>query len=137
MTGVTITEFLLARIAEDEAVARAASEGRVWTWSESGEVLLSDHEGEYGRECIIDTEGANPPSADTAGAHIARHDPARVLARCKADRQLLELHGDNGTIPGRYELRCFADDHEYPCDTLKIMALPYADHPDYHPGWRE
>jgi hypothetical protein len=24
----------------------------------------------------------------------------------------------------------------YPCDTLKLLALPYADHPDYRDEWR-
>jgi hypothetical protein len=83
---MTLTEFLLARIAEDERAANA-------DWSNLG------------------------------------YDPARVLAECEAKRRILDLHrsgevcdpcsGWLGTDPA-------AD-----CPTLRLLALPYADHPDY------
>ena len=62
-----VVEFLLAQIAEDEAVARAA---------------------------IKDSEGSLDWAADgdPTDIHIARWDPARVLAECEAKRAIIELH---------------------------------------------
>ena len=123
---MTITEFLLARIAEDEEDAREASAGRRWSWDEDGECLLSDALGQYAlHECIIDTEGANPPEATTAGAHIARWDPARVLAECEAKRRIVE-HCEPDALtksPG----------DEY---MLRLLASVYVDHHDYDEAWR-
>jgi hypothetical protein len=51
--------------------------------------------------------------------HIARWDPARVLAEVEAKRAILahhELHAE-----------------PFPCRTMKLLAQPYAD----RPGWRE
>jgi hypothetical protein len=68
-----------------------------------------------------------------AALHARRWTPARVLAECDAKGQLVELHpagehdcpgDDRGDDPGR----C--------CPTLHLLALPYADHPDYRPEWR-
>ena len=50
---------------------------------------------------------------------LARHDPARVLAECEAKRQIVQ----NAQDPG--------DDL-----FVAILALPYADHPDYREEWR-
>jgi hypothetical protein len=92
---VTLTEFLLTRIAEDEAVARAAEQ----TWD-------SDRDGGWWVGCDPDTQ-----------AHIARHDPARVLTECEAKRAIVELISSPGP------------------QALRLLALPYADHADYQPEW--
>jgi len=119
----SLTEFLTARIDEDEAVALAATEG---PWHANGK----RDDGEWAADgCRI--EGAGIIIYDESGhdedqaAHIARHDPARVLAECEAKRLLLELHGPHGR-----------DTEALPCRELAVLALPYADHPDYQPEWR-
>jgi hypothetical protein len=28
------------------------------------------------------------------------------------------------------------DAQGWPCQTLRLLALPYADHPDYRPEWK-
>ena len=143
-----LAAWILARVADDEAVARAASKGHVWTWADGGEVLLTDHRSAFGRECIIDTEGANPPGPKP-GAHIARHDPARVLAECTALRAVLEIHAPVEVYRER-PLACTTcvkadeggdyviDEPEavWPCPTLRALASIWADHPDFDPTWR-
>jgi hypothetical protein len=91
---MTITEFLLARIAEDEAAAQAASTGP-WVWvgeaaEDSAFLYAGDNEpviAAYGNH----TEGYIECS-DADRSYIARHDPARVLAECKAKRAILAEH---------------------------------------------
>ena len=84
-----LTEFLLARIAEDEVVAR---EGGRW---DGGMELAWRDVGGIEDVLVIGTD--------------------RLLAECEAKRQLIDL-----TIP----------------HVLRILALPYADHPDYRQEWR-
>jgi hypothetical protein len=55
---------------------------------------------------------------DSDAAHIARHDPARVLADVKAKRAII---GDEWSDPG--------------WDVLCALASAYADHPDYREEW--
>ena len=95
--------------------------------------------------------------------HIARHDPARVLAEVEAKRRIIEWHGRRkethtftmidgivtadlwtcvtcctDTCPTWEEL---GQDHRDPdrigcCDTIPLLALPFADHPDYLEKWK-
>ena len=113
---MTLTDFLLARIAEDEAAAHALGDepGREW-WHVTNEWL--------------------PPLNSDAARFAARLHPTRVLAECEAKRRVVGLHsGDEdpsdcppwGRSPSGLE----------PCSTLRALALPYADHPDYREEWR-
>lgn len=77
------------------------------------------------------------------GGHIVRHDPARVLAEVEAKRQILEAHepwtAENGDVIcgrcGREHIDGRPGGH-YPCQTLRLLALPHAGHPDYPQEWR-
>ena len=62
------------------------------------------------------------------GDHIARWDPARVLAECEAKRRIIELCG--GWVPDR-DVSPLAADY-----ILGLLAVPYAGHPDYDEEWR-
>ncbi len=99
---MSLTEFLLAQLAADEAAALAASPS---PWSFSGVESVAggtlydetrqianvtyeqpeDHDGTIVRHLLV-------PEANANGTHIARHDPARVLADVKAKRAIVELH---------------------------------------------
>jgi hypothetical protein len=85
--------------------------------------------------------------------HAARHDPARVLREVEAKRRILDLHPittDVITDPAIYvktERQPFGcrTDHEFYdgetagfgyCETLKLLALPYADHEEFNEEWR-
>jgi hypothetical protein len=119
-----LDEFLLARIAEDKRIATdaAADSGRQ-SW---------------------DAADAGPPQP-RAAEHVARHDPARVLAECVAKRRLVMACRDSapdlhflGTRPhGMADFPLSpSGQHQLAALTLALLALPYADHHDYRPEWR-
>jgi hypothetical protein len=158
---MTLTEFLLARVAEDEAIARAATPGP-WYWEEPStekwpmcdESLVSRDRDEKGYERRVlvgwgyDASGIE--GSDEDRAHIAHHDPARVLAECTAKRQIIDIHSSPfDDIAEAAEQRgsaweWFTDDErtltrpQYLVSrgALRVLALPYAGHPDYRDEWR-
>jgi hypothetical protein len=131
---VELVEFLLARVAEDEEVARSARP--------------QDGDPEY-------------PDYDRASWHEARCGysmgeymtdcgcgvPARVLAECDAKRRIVAWHRlidglDTEDDPVRGCGNCIASGMEPPyliagpCMTVRLLALPYAGHEDYDEAWR-
>jgi hypothetical protein len=84
---------------------------------------------EAARACITWLEEA--PSLAGCAGHL---DPHHELARCAADRLILELHCS--VKIGDDEPYCADDGELPPCPTLRALALPYADHPDYREEWR-
>lgn len=122
---MTLTEFLLARIAEDETGARKAFDFH------GDKNHGSRHYGagfDYDcLECTMD----------------APFRPSRVLAECKAKRQIVEQHlwlyNDLNAGP-----TCFTCWHRnglegpgvWPCPTLRALAAVYADHDGYQEEWR-
>jgi hypothetical protein len=120
-----LDEFVLARIAEDKRLAAdaAAASGReCWT---AGDVGLDGWRG--------------------TAEHIARYDPARIMAECAAKRRAVlacrEARPDLAFLgarpPGMADFPMTPrDQHQFAALTLALLALPYADHPDYRPEWR-
>lgn len=117
-----LVEFLKARFNEDEQTARKVT---AMTWS-----LLRDPGG-----VRIEDENGSPIASDAYDApltadeleHIARHDPARVLREVEAKRRMLpHLIVDGHTL-----------DHCDRCMVLRLLALPYADHPDHREEWKQ
>jgi hypothetical protein len=107
----SITEFLEARIAEDEAQARA--------------VLAT----------VAPDEWENPTKWGNFYAEdVAFWDsqtPARILAECVAKRAIVGLHKVGAD-------QC--DEHNamfesIPCPTILALAAVYKDHPDYRQEW--
>ena len=72
-------------------------------------------------------------SRDQLAAHIARHDPARVLREVEAGRRILERHRDCVQYGGGICEHAGAVDP--PCPDLRDLLCRWADHPDYLPGW--
>lgn len=144
---MTITEFLLARIAEDEAVARAATEGpweadamdaghsrfemNVWiTAGDAGDTVcdMGGLQRSHNEKVALD-DGYKDAQ------HIARHDPARVLAECAAKRAIIAEHQQDHLGAVCTRCRFIGGYMEYPCPTLEALAAVYADHPDYRQEW--
>lgn len=157
--ALTEIEFLKARVAEDEAVAKAVIpvgrplEDGAARWSvvgqtvgdASGYIVAYSVEGEYPRR------------------HIARHDPARVLAECEAKRQIIKLHESwpvlvempidlspetaltsQSTVFRVSKQIAWMTDREYrkrfgdeppTAPMIHALAAVYAAHPDYLPEW--
>lgn len=153
---MTITEFLLARITEDEdvAIAAATSYNKAWHYGDepAGMSWASDG-GMVGNDAtnLWDCEGSDTLcAAPEVATHMARHDPSRVLAECKAKRALVDIHtlkdaGSGKSIdPDHREVGCETCNWdtsywwlEYgPCETLKALAAVHADHPDYNQEWK-
>lgn len=122
MIGLTLLEFLQARLTEDELTALAAVDGSP-EWRNS--LTFRDVKDENGR-FIVEADREHP-SVEQA-AHIARHCPARALAEVEVKRLLIAdyLRTDAaGDLLGRDIVESL----------LRQMSSVYADHPDYNPSW--
>lgn len=64
----------------------------------------------------------------TDAMHIARWDPARVLAEVEGKRQMLTMFEDH--------LGEGTSGDDVATLTLRLLIQPYADHPDYRPEWQ-
>jgi hypothetical protein len=119
-----LVEFLRARLDEEAAAAREAS-GR---WRRAGINSVEDSDGRL----VIYGDGSAPTSAEAE--HIASHDPARVLADVEAKRRIVaELeHAD----PYDMDYWGGRGGYDRAQTTLRLLALPYVDHPDYRQEWR-
>jgi hypothetical protein len=121
-----LADFLLARIAEDEEVARGASPGPWHPNAERDEVLAVDD------ITVCDGFALSGPQTRATTTHIARHDPARVLAECRSKRRIVEPWS-SGQDEADWRYGIHADAHEY---VLRVLAEQYADHPDYDEEWK-
>jgi hypothetical protein len=150
----TIAEFLLARIAEDEARVEALT----GEWPDEI-AIVPNSDAAIGCVAISTPSGPkayvrvwSPLSSRDFGWHYHESGvvvwsdeiAARVLAECEAKRKIVELHRRYGHQPTQCITCGFDEGWEvreygptYPCDTLKTLAEPYADHPDYRDDWDE
>jgi hypothetical protein len=124
---LTLADFLLARIAEDETAA-------------------------FGRS----QEGyTTAPVGDAIGVTVGGQ---RLRDECEAKRRIVELHhripvlsgpgygtpevmGSGGCVTcdsthGEQEDEVYLSLDGGACATLRALALPHADHPDYREEWR-
>ena len=129
---MTLTDFLLARIAEDEAVARQSDPHHnddIDDWDAQTDAEARWDRQPHGQRCGWRLgEGIS----DTCECDY----PARVLAECEAKRRIVALHRQaeidcNETWREEYE-GSLSSLYE----TMQALALPYADHPDYDQSWR-
>lgn len=142
-----LAAFLTERLHEDEKIARTTKQASM-SWGNF------DADGELRDSGNAGTVAWIPYAEDRA--HIARWDPARVLAEIAAKRAIVKRH----TTGVLREYRCPNSDHiqEWQCERagdpyeetryceicptgwddceLRLLAAIYADHPDFDPGWR-
>lgn len=152
-----ITEFLLARIAEDEAVARAATPG---PWRTDGTAIGGARHQPVVKGGFDSAGSLQDACAPWDAEHIAHWNPARVLAECEAKRRIVELHQswpvlvesppvfeatgrdsdvNSMTFRASQQIQWLTQDEyrkrfgsEPPtAPMLAAMAAVYADHPDY------
>lgn len=158
--------FLLARIAEDEEAARMASmarngnggtlTGEHWRWEDNDEQAVAldigfeyvsgatpfylvsteeyptQHVGPLAHLVLSPGNGLDLQSG--AAAHIARHDPAHVLAWCAVLRAIVELHRGSHECPSAEDNCGWVVGGD--CETLRLLAAVWADHPAFNPAWR-
>lgn len=146
-----LVAFVTARLGEDEEQARlAAREGGEWTQVDP--VRKPGRIGSLGGVVVWD-EGE--PDEHQA-AHIARHDPARVLREVAARRRLIgEQTSDHAPIESIYGTACrtcvtwqdaplaeggetefgIAIPQDWPCRVARAEAAKWADHAHFDPSW--
>lgn len=136
--------FIEARLAEDEQGARNARDP---DWRPDGAnscQVYTDRADDSNRTIAWCRNGHDDDFANSL--HIARHDPARVLREVAAKRATLAAHpraNDPGEPPHCETCRYVADPSDpepfpeagYPCPTVRLLAAPFADHPDYRASW--
>jgi len=115
-----------------------------------------DDEGRIAQAALDEAVAGDPSSLDDQGrlvigdravnvwatAHLGRWHPRRALAEVEAKRRILDLHAASGHdcmfgLDGD-AIHGYADHEnpEYgPCDTVKLLALPYAALPGYRTEW--
>jgi hypothetical protein len=124
-----LAEFLLERIAEDEATAQGAAYS---PWRHDGGHYVMNH--------ATIAEVDDPED----GRHIARWHPARVLAECEVKRRIVEHvqhaqerydqergsgYGDGADMEWLTKLEALEP-------VLQMLAQPYSDHPAFRDEWR-
>ncbi|TLF96833.1 hypothetical protein FEK35_27475 [Nocardia cyriacigeorgica] len=118
-----IEQFIAARLADDEAVARKAADFPYDAPSDAPWVSMQ----------LRVQRGV----AMTSDEHFARHDPARVLRQVAAMRAILADHADDEG----YCSRCWDGDsyapasRMFPCPTIRSLAFVWSDHPEFHQTW--
>jgi hypothetical protein len=128
-----MVEFLRARLNEDEQLAREQDLLR------AGEPY-SDGSGTADRDGFP----SYPWGAEQQELEFMAGPghPARVLAEVQAKRRIVELHpneqmstrdGDGEEWTDATCGRCL---EPFPCRTLCLLALPYADHEQFREEWR-
>jgi hypothetical protein len=133
--GMTITEFLTARLDEDEAVARACGDAPWELLPEARQVnvaaeAIRNEKWKYGRMGYV----ASFEHVENA-RHVALHDPARVLADVAAKRAIVAAWAAADAAAGPYpgtdagvEMGLF--------EAIHHLASVYADHLDWREEWR-
>jgi hypothetical protein len=142
-----LIQFLRARLDEDYRTATDDGVLAGDTWH-----VLEPLPGRVTAE-VMQIGGPVAKLEHRAAEHMARHDPARVVAEVAAKRQIIELHGheersgwrpDDDDTPGAYGtieqacMECGSQDLavRWPCPTIRLLALPYVDHPQYQESWK-
>jgi hypothetical protein len=117
---MTLTDFILQRIAEDEAAAREA-------------IRMRDR-----------IDFIRPPEVpdlafeawEDAPVPFVAVGPERVLAECEAKRRIVK-RAQRASEAFRQSINPVTSGVAMTMDlVLTDLALPYADHPDYREEWR-
>lgn len=136
MTTPDLVSFVQARIAEDEAAARATAENYPPPWrgrevDDEGDSIETNVVFDTSHRTVVWWESGSREAMDRLGEHIAGHDPARVLADCAAKRAIVEQYRRavaNQEFGRSHVVLALAA-------VLMQLAQPYAGHPDFAPSW--
>lgn len=131
---MTLTEFLLARINEDETLAQDAI-------CPCGGPACTIELGWYHQDELTERMTDDDEPGRTV-PHILHWSPNRVMAECDVKRRIVDIHQGAGGYSNLTAASCLMCgwvgeyDEDWPCETIKALALPYADHPDYQQEWK-
>lgn len=138
-----LVAFLRARLDDNEATTlpfrNSSGYAAEWRCDEVGGTVREVGDPPFGLPNTV----ARADIHATA-VHIARHDPARVLADVESKRRIIdacvEVIGDRD-LSGYGEFGVLVDDPNalavtLAVETLRLLAEPFSDHPDYRHEWR-
>lgn len=147
--GDALVAFAAARLDEDEGAADAAGGER---WEVGGDADDADVPADRGGNSWI-AVGPWDGGMDCAeAAHIARHDPARVLREVEAKRAIIGSQtSDHAPVETMYGLCCrtcvdwqdapvaeggetefgIAIPQQWPCRVARSAVASWSDHPEY------
>lgn len=122
--------FVYARLDEEVALARAASPGPWHVSEEFNEVLAADG------TTVANKFAPGSEKLRATAEYIAHNDPPSALFELGLKRQLVDRAaqtrawavGEAGAIAGPAVILANG--------ILRLIALPYADHPDYREEWK-
>jgi hypothetical protein len=117
-----LVEFLTARLDEDEAAAREEIESLRYGGRRGGKLTAA--------RVLADVAAKRQIIELHTGAHTCREIHTGTYS---ADWPKEAPYGAPGQ-PWRHAQEEYFEDE--PCPTLRLLALPYADHPDYDQAWR-
>jgi len=96
------------------------------------------HEAQQARDVFYD-DGPDDTGWEwrrsTAQEYLARFSPDRVLAEAEAKLRIISEHIDGEAWCDHCSGGEHMGDPDH-CVTLRLLALPYADHPDYNEEWK-
>jgi hypothetical protein len=130
-------QWILDRLAEDEATAKAAAahdvHWHVHQFQRTASVMVARSDEDHPRVAVAECAGCG------AAEHIATWDPARALSTVAALRQILELHKPVDIHFGVICADTFKPDvHEpWPCPTVRAVASIWADRPGHQEVWAD
>jgi len=118
-----LSEFLNARLTETEKIARNCwGDDQAGWWHHTGGEHVADDDGATVCEAVMSDEAI----------HIARWDPAHVMAWCAAVRAVVHQSWSAMDDPWTYDMmaRYLAK------EALLEFARIWSAHPDFNPAWR-
>lgn len=143
-----LADFLRARLDEDEQAAQLMNQHYPAPWEVADRGWMAHVTADApGFRVVTQLEQGNgaPEGTDDLWlgeviGHVARHDPARVLAEIEAKRGILAMYDSlTETIhppTSGISLQAARTQQLAIMKTLKLLAAPYSDHPEYQETWR-
>lgn len=141
-----LVQFLRDRYDEETTEARAATPG---PWTVDSKVHAEAIRAANGTDVVAGGRWGGEASVFEStedAVHIARHDPARVLRDVEARRALMKqafiyeakIDGEWGCCHDAEQIEAGECEETSPNEitALRLLALPYSDHPDYRTEWR-
>lgn len=131
--GDDLVTWLRAQLDDDERAAREATPGH---WQAD-----AAPDGRWYIDPGRDADDVGEVARRADAEHIARHDPARVLAEVDAKRRILDACPPEDDFEQRVRFGSWESCSDgCPADVMlnvvKLLALPYADRPGYRDEWR-
>ena len=140
MSGLTASEWLEARIIGDEILTLPDHVGETHMTDLADWLLEQIAEDEADARWLHDVSVDNMPTLEKFGDCICGR-PARVLAECESKRRIIAEHHkvEEYADPITFCSACGghpSHGSDWPCYTLRLLALPYADRPGFREEWR-